>query len=108
MMFLGLVGTTLGHLSPDSESILMSFSLAHWAAKAYFVALCLDAVSPTSGKFTQAFLQCGSSYKHRFTSSLSLALCSTTGSCWVPASSQHYHANTELAAVLAGASRRRR
>eukprot|EP00961_Rhodomonas_salina_P176789 2383289-Rhodomonas_salina.1 len=36
MMFLGLVGTTLGRLSPDA--ILMRFGLAHRAAEAYFVA----------------------------------------------------------------------
>eukprot|EP00961_Rhodomonas_salina_P199673 2693341-Rhodomonas_salina.3 len=86
----------------------MSFSLTHWVAEAYFVAHGLDAVSSTSGKLTPAFLQRRSSYEHRFTSSLSLALCSAAGSRGVPASAPHYRADTELAAVLAGASRRRR
>eukprot|EP00961_Rhodomonas_salina_P195786 2643000-Rhodomonas_salina.4 len=82
----------------------------HRAAEAYFVAHAsgLDAVSPTSGKFTPAFLQRRSSYEHRFTSRLSLALCRAAGSRWVPASASHYRADTELAAVLARASRRRR
>eukprot|EP00961_Rhodomonas_salina_P255758 3456250-Rhodomonas_salina.1 len=62
MMFLGLVGTTLERLSPDA--ILMSFGLAHRATEAYFVAHGLDAVSPTSGKLTPAFLQCRSNYEH--------------------------------------------
>eukprot|EP00961_Rhodomonas_salina_P295778 3935785-Rhodomonas_salina.1 len=106
MMFLGLVGTTLGCLSPDV--ILMRFGLAHRTAEAYFVAHGLDAVSPTSGKYTLAFLQRRSSYEHRFTSCLSLALCRAAGSRGVLASAQHYRADTELAAVLAGASRRRR
>lgn len=106
MMFLGLVGTTLGRLSPDA--ILMSFGLAHRAAEAYFVAHGLDAVSPTSGKLTPAFLLRRSNYEHRFTSRLSLALCRAAGSRGVPASAPHYRADTELAAVLAGARRRRR
>eukprot|EP00961_Rhodomonas_salina_P256033 3460425-Rhodomonas_salina.1 len=106
MMFLGLVGTTLGRLSPDA--ILMSFCLAHRATEAYFVSHGLDAVSPTSGKLTPAFLQRRSNYEHRFTSSLSRALCRAAGSCGVPASIQHYRADTKLAAVLAGAYSRRR
>eukprot|EP00961_Rhodomonas_salina_P282181 3813114-Rhodomonas_salina.1 len=73
MMFLGLVGMTRGRLSPDA--ILMSFGLAYWVDEAYFVEHSLDAASPTSSgcKYTTAFLQLLSCYKHRLTSSLSLA-----------------------------------
>eukprot|EP00961_Rhodomonas_salina_P042909 577025-Rhodomonas_salina.1 len=48
MMFLGLVGTTLGCLSPDA--ILMRFGLAHRTAEAYFVAHGLDVVPVRPGR----------------------------------------------------------
>eukprot|EP00961_Rhodomonas_salina_P090161 1212669-Rhodomonas_salina.1 len=78
MQFVPLVGTTLGHLG--ANAVAMSWGLAHRAAEKAFLARGLKTVSPTTGKYSQHFLQLHACFEHSITACLSLALCRAGGS----------------------------